>query len=179
MKRWMVVLLVCVGCGSSSPTSSPEVPEPGAPEGQMVFVRSAEVEAYIGHVQRSFESVAVMISEYTVISQSWTRGQASKYWTQQYTVNLINRVKLLREQVRGVRPENAELRLLHTEYEEALEAYQEAFELFLRETAFEIPIVSQEVNNKIAEGNVHLIRFQVILSNWTGRSLDFLRQAVG
>ena len=176
MKHWMVVLLVCVGCGSSSPTSSPE---PGAPEGQMVFILSAEVEAYIGRVQRSFESVAVMISEYTVISQNWTRGQTSRYWTQQYTVNLINRVELLREQVRGVRPENAELRLIHTEYEEALKAYQEAFELFLRETAFEIPIVSQEVNNKIAEGNVHLIRFQVVLSNWTGRSLDFLRQAVG
>ena len=94
-------------------------------------------------------------------------------------MNLLNRIKLLREQVRNIRPEDGELLRVHTDYEEALRVYQVAFELFFAETNFQIPIISQEVNNKLAEGNVHLIRFQVILSNMSGRSIDFLRDAVG
>ncbi len=178
MKRWMVVLLVCAGCGASSPTDSPDVSEPGS-QGTMVVVRVADVEAYVERVQKTFGTVAVMIDEYTAISQQWLGGVTTRYWTQQYTQNLLTRVKLLQEQVVEIRPEDAEILSVHIEYEEALKDYQEAFEMFLADTNFPFPVITQEVNNKLAEGNVHMIRFQVILSNMSGRSIAFLREGAG
>ena len=167
----LLLLFAFLGCGSASPTD-PGAPGPVVP---LVTVPVTELNAYVSDVAKSFVSVGVMIDEYTAISLDWVAGATPRYWTQQYTLNLIRRVDLLQETVRGIRPGNAELLRIHTEYEEALKDYNGAFKMFLDQTQLPEPVLTEELAYKIADGNVHLIRYQVLLSQLAGRDINFLR----
>lgn len=167
-------LSALLGCGSASPTD----PGPPGPVVPLATIPVSELNAYVSDVTKTFVSVGVMIDEYTVISQDWVSGVTPRYWTQQYTLNLLLRIDLLQEAVRNVRPGNAELLRIHTEYEEALVDYKGGFQMFLDQTQLPVPMLTEELAYKIADGNVHLIRYQVLLSRLVGRDINFLRESI-
>ncbi len=169
----VLFLFALLGCGAASPTD----PGPSGPIVPMVTIPVSELNVYVSDVTKTFVSVEVMITEYTAISSDWARGATPQYWTQQYTLNLLRRVDLLQEVVRGVRPGNGELLRIHTEYEDALKDYREAFQMFLDQTGWALPVLTDELAYKIADGNVHLIRYQFLLSQLVGRDISFLRQS--
>ena len=172
MKRCIVVLLLCAGCGSSNPADSPEAP---GPQVAMESIRMADFDAYVALMQRTFASIYVMIDEFTSISQGWVNELVSEYWTRQYTLNLLTRLRLVQEQARHIRPEEPHLRQVHAEYEQALAVYGEAYQLFLDQVSFLDMDAIDQINRKLAEGNVHLIRFQFQLSDLGGRDILFGR----
>ena len=173
MKQLIALLLLSLhGCGSSSPTDPGTTPSVVP----LVTIPVSELDAYVAEVAKTFVTVGVMIDEYTAISQDWANGATPQYWTQQYTLNLLKRVDILQETVRGVRPGHAELLHIHTEYEEALVDYKTAFQMFLDQTRMAVPVLTDELAYKLADGNVHLIRYQVLLSQLAGREIGFLRR---
>ena len=174
MKRWIVVMLICAGCGSSNPVDSPKTPDPGS-QAPMVTIRVADFDAYVGLMRETFVSVYVMIDEFTVISQDWVGERVAVYWTYQYTLNLLKRLQLVQEKARSIRPEQPDLRRIHTEYEQALDVYQEAYQEFLVQLEYPDADAVERVNTKLGQGNIHMIRFQLQLSDLGGRDIQFGR----
>ena len=167
----LLLLFAFLGCGSASPTD-PGAPGPVVP---LVTVPVTELNAYVSDVAKSFVSVGVMIDEYTAISLDWVAGATPRYWTQQYTLNLIKRLQLVRENARSIRPEQPDLRRIHTEYEQALDVYQEAYQEFLVQLEYPDADAVERVNTKLGQGNIHMIRFQLQLSDLGGRDIQFGR----
>ena len=175
MKRWIAVLflLCCAGCGAASPTGEPVEPSPQVP---MVFIRMSDFDAYLDRVRRAFVSVDVMVSEFTAITRDMQSGRVSEYWLRQYTLNLLKRLQLMQAQAVDIRPEHPELLRIHTgEYEPALSCFSEAFEAFLAHLTVPDAEALSRINDKIVEGNTHLVRFQIFLSRLAGREVAFLR----
>lgn len=178
MKRGMIVLLLCAGCGGANPAGNSDGTTPPA-QAPMVVIRMADFDAYLGRVTQAFVSVDVMINEFTAISQDLQGGMVSEYWIQQYMKNLLKRLQLMQAQAVDIRPAHPELLRLHTEeYEMALTRFQEAFEAFLGQFTFPDPNEVSGINDKIVAGNTHLIRFQIFLSQLAGRQVSFLREEI-
>jgi len=178
MTRWLTVALLCIGCGTGSPTGDGGA-SPPTDAGSFVHIRMAELDAYVYRVQGAFGSVGVMIDEFSTLSGEVRGGSVSTYWIQQHTRNLIRRVDLMIAHSRAIRPQHPELLRLHREeYEAALTSFREAFASFLYNTEFMTPSVVDEMNDRIVEGNTHLIRLQIFLSDLTGRHIAFLEEPI-
>ena len=178
MRGWIAIVLVCAGCGSSNPASSPDADTPQTPaqtsQAPMVFIRMADYEAYLAQVQSSFAPILVMINEFESITGGWVSGTVPAYWTQQYLGTLLSRLDAIEEGVRKIRPEHPELLQLHmVEYEEALKDFREGFEILVQNVAFSDVDLINRMNDKIVEGNVHLIRFRILLGDLGGRRINF------
>ena len=178
MARWLTIALLCIGCGSGNPTGE-EIETPSTSTGSLVYIEMAELDAYVDRVQEAFGSVGVMIDEFSTLSGELRGGTVSTYWIRQHTQNLLTRVDLMIEHAGAIRPENPELLRLHKEeYESALNSFREAFGAFLYNIELLSPTVVDQMNDRIVEGNTHLIRLQIFLSDLTGRYISFLEQEV-
>ena len=73
MKRWLVILVLCVGCGSSNPvTPAPEDDLPA--EMTFAHVSVTELEAYLAGVSDVFTSIDVFFTEYGGITAEAAGG---------------------------------------------------------------------------------------------------------
>jgi len=178
MKRWITVLLLCAGCGGANPAGNSDETTPPA-QAPMVVIRMADFDAYMDRLAQAFVSVDVMINEFTAISQDLQSGMVSEYCIQQYMKNLLKRLQRMQAQAVDIRPAHPELLRLHTEeYEMALTRFQEAFDAFLSQFTFPDPNEVSGINDKIVEGNTHLIRFQIFLGQLAGRQVSFFRDEI-
>ncbi|MCE2438867.1 MAG: hypothetical protein J4F39_05515 [Candidatus Latescibacteria bacterium] len=172
MKRCLgMLLIVCTGCGSSDPVGVVE-PTP-YPSGTMLSVTASDLNTYLVNVARSYETVNVMNAEFGSITQGWRGGVVSTYWTRQFMSNLIVRIEELQERVKGIRPDDAELRRIHASYEQGLATFHEAFIAFVGQIDFPTPEGIEGVNLLIFRGNKRIDEFQLMLSNLAGRQIQF------
>ncbi len=172
MKRCLgMLLIVCTGCGSSDPVGVVE-PSP-YPSGAMVSVAATDFNAYLVDVSRTYETVNVMNAEFGSITQGWSGGVVSRYWTRQFMSNLIARLETLQIQVRGIRPDDSELRRIHGSYEQGLTTFHEAFLTFLDQIDLPTTEGIEGVNLLIFRGNRRMEEFQLMLSNLAGRQIQF------
>ena len=139
----------------------------------MVSVRATEMGAYLSEAQRTYQTVHLMTDEFTGISQSWTLEIVSLYWTRQFTLNLLKRLRLMQKAVLAMRPSNPELLQIHTEYEKGLETFGLAFEAFEQQIDFPNSDGIAEVNFLIRDGNRLLENYQILLSNLVGTQIRF------
>ena len=176
--RWIAAVLMCAGCGASNPAGGPDATAPEE-EPSLVLIRMVDFDAYVDHIREAFAEVAVMVDEFISIGDAVRGGMVSDYWTRQYTQNLLRRLALMQEQARRIRPDHPELLHLHTsEYEAALEGFREAFEAYSRQIELQDPTDLPGINDNIAKGNIHLIRFQIFLSDLAGRQISLVRQEI-
>ena len=164
----LVLLLLTAGCGSSNPG---EAQETGP--GQMVSVSVPDIKFYLAGVRRTYFTVNLMTAEFGSISQSWSLGSVSDYWTHQFLNNLRLRLEILEVQVEGIRPVDAQLRDIHIEYENALVSFEEAFEAFDSQIDIPTDVGLEQVNLLLLAGNLDLDRFQLRLSNLSGEQINF------
>ena len=163
MKRCLgILLIICLGCGSSDPVGVVE-PPPG-PTGKMLSVAAPDFNAYL---------VNVMNAEFGSITQGWSGGVVSRYWTRQFMSNLISRLETLQLQVRDIRPDDHELRRIHDRYEQGLTTFHEAFLAFVNQIDFPTTEGIEGVNLLIFRGNKRMDEFQLMLSNLAGRQIQF------
>lgn len=139
----------------------------------MVSVAATDFSAYLVNVSRTYETVNVMNAEFGSITQGWSGGVVSRYWTRQFTSNLIARLETLQIQVRDIRPDDHELRRIHGSYEQGLATFHEAFLAFLDQIDFPTTEGIEGVNLLIFRGNRRMDEFQLMLSNLAGRQIQF------
>jgi len=175
VKWWIAIALFCMGCGGSNPVGTGDVPNgevdsPG-PEVSLLVIRVSELNDYLAKLEELFVPVTVIVNEYQAIAFDW--GLVPGYWLEQFLGNLLIRVEAVQELARNSRPSNPELRRLHIEeFEPALAAYREGFEIFKAQHDLGIPsLTSDLVNEKLGEGNLHLIRLQILLSDLAGQDI--------
>ena len=168
----MLPFALCLSCGSSDPASS-SAGTPPASQAQVVFITLDDYDSYVARVFEVARPMPVMVQEFAAITQNWLGQRTSAYWTLQFTLNLIARVEMIEKAVKGIRPQDPQLAELHTEFEAALETYVEAFTDFANQIEFRSQDLLDAVNEKVRQGNVHLIRFQVLLGNLAGRDINF------
>lgn len=172
MKRCLgILLIICLGCGSSDPVGVVE-PPPG-PSEKMLSVAASDFNAYLANVFRTYRTVNLMNAEFGSIAQGWSGGVVSRYWTRQFMSNLISRLETLQSQVRDIRPDDHELRRIHDRYEQGLTTFQEAFLAFVNQIDFPTTEGIEGVNLLIFRGNKRMDEFQLMLSNLAGRQIQF------
>lgn len=172
MKRCLGILLIlCLGCGSSDPVGVVE-PPPGPTE-KMLSVAASDFNAYLVNVFRTYQTVNVMNAEFGSITQGWSGGVVSRYWTRQFMSNLISRLETLQLQVRDIRPADHELLRIHGRYEQGLTTFHEAFLAFVNQIDFPTTEGIEGVNLLIFRGNKRMDEFQLMLSNLAGRQIQF------
>lgn len=172
MKRHLGMLLIlCMGCGSSDPVGVVE-PAPDS-TGKMLSVAATDFNAYLADAFRTYRTVNVMNAEFGSITQGWSGGVVSRYWTRQFMSNLIARLETLQVQVRDIRPDDSELRRIHDRYEQGLTTFHEAFIAFLDQIDFPTTEGIEGVNLLIFRGNQRMDEFQLMLSNLAGRQIQF------
>ncbi len=172
MKRWLgILLIICLGCGSSDPVGVVE-PTPDT-TAVMLSVAVSDLNAYLVNVSRTYETVNLMNAEFASISQGWSGGVVSRYWTRQFMSNLIARLETLQVQVRDIRPNDSELSRIHDRYEQGLATFHEAFAGFVDQIDFPTPEGIEGVNLLIYRGNLRIDEFQLMLSNLAGRQILF------
>ena len=170
---WAIPLLaLCLGCGSSDPVGSPQGPASGA-RFEVVYVTQDAFDSYLAQVLEAARPMPVMVREFEAITQDWFSQRTTDYWTLQFTLNLVARVETIEEGVKRIRPEDPQLGELHTEFEAALAMYVEAFTDFANQITFRSQDLLAAVNEKVRQGNVHLIRFQVLMGYLAGREITF------
>ena len=162
----VAVVYLGVGCGSSDPLSSPDPPP--AEIRTFEFVLAADLDAYVSDVRETLPSLNLTRDEFQSILIGRTNGALTTYWAEQFTGNLIKRLAGLQTQVGAIRPANCELRRVHSEYEEALEAYGDAFTAFADQLGFPTSQSIEDVNTMLYRGNFLMDRFQLRLSNLAG-----------
>ena len=166
---WVIVLFFfTTGCGASNPEEAQ-----GTGPGQMVSVSVPDINFYLSDVRRTYFTVNLMTAEFGSISQSWSFGFVSDYWTHQFLNNLRLRLEILEVQVEGIRPVDAQLRDIHTEYENALVNFEEAFDAFDSQIDISTDVGLEQVNLLLLAGNLDLDRFQLRLSNLSGQQITF------
>ena len=163
---------LCLSCGSSDPIGSSEGPAAGS-QAQVVFITLNDYDSYLARVFEVARPMPVMVQEFAAITEDWLSQRTSDYWTFQFTLNLVERVGKIEKAVKGIRPQDPQLAELHTGFEAALETYGDAFKHFGNQIEFRSRDLLDEVNEKVRQGNVHLIRFQVLLGNLAGREITF------
>ena len=172
MKRCLgILLIICLGCGSSDPVGVVE-PPPGPTE-EMLSVAASDFNAYLVNVFRTYQTVNLMNAEFGSITQGWSGGLVSRYWTRQFMSNLISRLETLQLQVRDIRPDDHELRRIHDRYEQGLTTFHEAFLAFVNQIDFPTTDGIEGVNLLIFRGNKRMDEFQLMLSNLAGRQIQF------
>lgn len=169
----VVFVLLCVGCESSNPSNSLSSETPMDSQTSLVYVRLKDYEAYLEKVRSSFIPVLVMIKEFETITSGWVSGFIPAYWTEQYLSTLLGRLDSIEEGIRKIRPAHPELLHLHVnEYEPAFEDFRRGFNFFLQHLEFLDVGIWNQMNEKISEGNVHLIRFQILLGDLGNRKIN-------
>lgn len=172
MKRCLgILLIICLGCGSSDPVGVVE-PPPGPTE-KMLSVAASDFNAYLVNVFRTYQTVNLMNAEFGSITQGWSGSVVSRYWTRQFMSNLISRLETLQLQVRDIRPDDHELRRIHDRYEQGLTTFHEAFLAFVNQIDFPTTEGIEGVNLLIFRGNKRMDEFQLMLSNLAGRQIQF------
>lgn len=169
MTRWILLVLLCAGCGASNPVT-PEPEPPG--EATFAYVPVSDLEAYIRNVNQKFASVEVFFQEYGWITREAIAEVVPVYWSRQYTLNMIARIHGILASLHDMRPSNPHLRQLHIEeLEAAFRKYLEGAMLFERNLDFISPEMLDALNDHMGAGNVHLIRLQIFLSQLAGREV--------
>lgn len=169
MKRWILFVLLCIGCGSSNPVT----PEP-EPPGEVAFshVPVADLTTYIEQVNVKFASIEVFFQEYGWVTREAIAEVVPVYWSRQYSLNMIARIHGILAGLHDMRPENPYLRHLHVEeLEAAFRKYLEGVTHFERNLDFLTPEVFDALNDHMGAGNVHLIRLQIFLSQLAGQDV--------
>ncbi|MBS14371.1 MAG: hypothetical protein CME19_22615 [Gemmatimonadetes bacterium] len=173
MKKLTTMLLCCLAvqaCGEGSPTGVDEPPTLVVTE----YVTLQEFDGYIADVQGTIPNVNLMIGEFGSIAGEFAAGFIPVYWIGEYTKNLLRRVDDIQGRAREIRPAHPELLKLHLEeYEASLEDFHAGFTLFVQGIEQPGSVTTEQVNDKIVEGNVHLIRLQILLGDLGGRPIDF------
>ena len=164
----LMVLFLMTGCGSSTPE---DVQAPGP--SPMVSISVPDINFYLADVRRTYVTVNLMTTEFGTITNGWTLGFFSDYWTHQFLNNLRQRLEILEVQVEGIRPVDSELGKIHIEYENALVNFEQAFVAFESQIDFPTDAGLEQVNLLLLAGNQDLVRFQQRLSNLTGRQVQF------
>ena len=172
MKKWVIFLasICAAGCGDSAPLA----PVDGASPSVANFILLTEYDGYLADVQATIPNVNIMIGEFSAIAADFNAGFVPLYWVGEYTKNLIKRVDEMQARGQQIRPQHPELLKLHPEeYEAAFVDFRTGFSLFVQ--AIEQPgsVVTEEINDSIVAGNVHLIRLQILLGDLGGRHVDF------
>ena len=173
MRKLIALALIAThtfGCGEGSPTAVDETPTLTNVE----YITLSEFNGYIATVQATMPTYNVMIAEFSSIANQFNAGFIPIYWIAEYTKNLLRRVHDIQDHARRIRPENPELLKLHLEeYEAALEDFNTGFSLFVQ--AIEQPgsVNVAEINDRIVDGNTHLIRLQILLGDLGGVRVDF------
>ena len=171
MKKWLLCLVLCVGCGSSNPVT----PEPEAPV-ELTFQHATleEVDAYLGEINQAFTSIDVFFAEYAGVSVEVTGGLVTTYWSRQFTQNMISRIHSIQANLHDIRPQNPYLRKLHIEeFEGAFEDYLAGAIFMEQNLDFVTTDVLDGINSHMGAGNVHIIRLQIFLSDLTGFQVSF------
>ncbi len=154
-----------LGCNSSDPLSS-QIPEP--PEMQFEFVAATDLDSYLDEVRTTIPTLDLVRIEFTTISDGWARETVSLYWSRQFAANLVKRAQHLRARVEAIRPASSHLNGIHLKYEEAIDAYINAFRLFIDQMdGTSLPSI-EDVNRGLYQGNFLMDRFQLLLSNLAG-----------
>ena len=169
--RLGILLIFCLGCGSADPVGVVE-PTPDS-TGTMLSVVASDLNTYLVNVSRTYETVNLMNAEFGSITQGWSGGVVSRYWTRQFMSNLIARLETLQVQVRDIRPDDSELRRIHASYEQGLATFREAFGAFVNLIDFPTSEGIEGVNLLIFRGNRRMDEFQLMLSNLAGRQILF------
>lgn len=173
MKRWLVILVLCVGCGSSNPvTPAPEDDFPA--EMTFAHVSVPALEAYLAGVSDVFTSIDVFFTEYGGITAEAAGGLISTYWSRQYTLNMIARIHSIQAELHDMRPTSPYLLRLHMEeLEGAFEDYLDGATFFEANIDFLTAEVLDGLNARMGAGNVHIIRLQIFLSDLAGAQVQF------
>ena len=169
MRRWVLLVLLCVGCG----TANPVTPEPEPPQ-ELTFshVPVSDLEIYIRDVNLKYGSIEIFFQEYGWVTREAVAEIVPVYWSRQYSLNMIARIHGILASLHGMRPNNPYLRQLHIEeFEAAFRKYLEGVTLFERNLDFITPELLDALNDHMGAGNVHLIRLQIFLSQLAGREV--------
>lgn len=172
MERWLVILILCIGCGSSNPVTPAPSDDPPV---EMTFERVSvlELNAYLGNINNVFTSIEVFFNEYGGVTFEATGGVIPTYWSRQYTLNMIARIHAIQANLHDMRPTNSYLLGLHTEeFEAAFEDYLDGITFFEANIDFLTPEVLDGLNRRMGAGNVHLIRLQIFLSDLAGSEIQ-------
>ncbi len=165
-----LVALLSAGCGERSPVGIDEVPTLT----NVNFIVLTEFDGYIADVRLTIPGVTVMIAEFASIAGDFNAGYVPAYWIGAYTKNLLKRVEGIQVQVQGIRPTHPELLKLHLEeFEASLEDFNIGFGLFVQGIEQPGTVTLDDVNDHIVDGNIHLIRLQILLGDLAGRNVDF------
>ena len=177
MSRWLLILLLCVGCGSSNLVA----PEPDSPaEVTFDHVSPEELETYISQVNTAFRSIDVLFAEYGGVTGEATSGLVSTYWSRQFASTMIERIHAITATLHGIRPPNPYLHRLHVEeLEGAFEDYLNGVTFFEQNLHFLTPEILDGLNDHMGQGNVHIIRLQIFLSDLAGRNVVLGEQGPG
>lgn len=166
-----ITILLSAGCGESAPTG---VEEETPLLTRTDFITRTEFDNYIASVQATIPNYNVMISEFSSISGQFAAGFIPPKWTVAYALNLVKRVEDLLDHARRIKPAHPELLKLHEEeYEAAYEDFIIAFSTFVQAVDRPGSVDTAIINDKIVEGNVHMIRLQILLGNLGGFDVDF------
>ncbi len=171
MKRWVLCFALCIGCGSSPPTTP--VPEPPA---ELTFDHATvdEANAYIADINEVFSSIDVFFAEYGGITAEVTQSAIPVYWSRQFINTMIARLHAILSVLHAMRPENPYLLRLHTEeFEAAFEKYLDGIMFLQQNLDFVTPEVIDGLNMRMGAGNVHIIRLQIFLRDLTGLEVSF------
>ena len=173
MKKLIILTLLVThtfGCGEGSPTTIDETPLLTNVE----YVTLAEFDNYIATIRATIPTYNIMIAEFSSIAAEFNAGFVPDRWIAAYTRNLLRRVEGVQDHARRIRPTQPELLKLHLEeYEASIENFRLAFSLFVQ--AIERPgsVNVVEINDRIVDGNTHMIRLQILLGDLAGRNVDF------
>lgn len=175
MKPWILCFaLLCIGCGSSTPTNPATLePEPPA-ELTFDYATSDEANAYISAINGVFPSIDVFFAEYGGVTAEVTQNAIPVYWSRQFIHNMTARLHAILGTLRAMRPENPYLRRLHIEeFEAAFEDYLDGIAFLEQNLDFLTPEVIDGLNMRMGAGNVHIIRLQIFLRDLTGMEVTF------
>lgn len=165
-----IIVVIAAGCGDSAPTAMEETPLLQGVD----YITRAEFDGYIASVQSTIPHYNVMITEFTQISATYNAGFIPVYWTGAHARNLVIRVQSFLDHARRIRPQHPELLKLHVEeYEATFEDFLTGFTLFVQAVEQPGSVSINEVNDRIVDGNTHMIRLQILLSDLGNTPIDF------
>jgi hypothetical protein len=174
IKRTIALALAAAtiaGCGEGTPTS---IDETTPLLTNVEYVTQTEFEGYITTVQSTMPNYNIMIAEFSSIAAQFNAGFVPLHFISAYTKNLLRRVEDIQAHAERIRPENPELLKLHLEeYEGALADFNVGFSLFVQSIDQPGSVDVNEINDRIVDGNTHLIRLQILLGDLGGTVVNF------
>lgn len=169
----IALMTACGGDGAVDPPV--ELPNPG-----FNFIVLEEFDQYVATMQGTGANVQAVAQEFGAIVRDFANGFTTTYWTAEFTRLLSTRVVSMKAEAVDLRPTHPDLNRIHREqYETGLDAYEDAFTLFLRRVETPGSISTAQLNEALAEGDGHLSPMEVRLSSLAGRTISLFPSSGG